>query len=185
MLFDSAGRLVSEPKGIALETRTRRPIANEIPVEAPAEHLRKLANLTTLYGTAWKERKPFTSGYNCAGHVWASRRTSIFEEAALRLIIEEDGYRPFNTASSAVPGDIVMYWNETTGGQRSWLHTGVVWNLQPGLITVSDRPQGQGANPIPWVLSKWDSWSGEWFHRYDDVPFPRDGLVIEFLTERP
>ena len=38
---------------------------------------------------------------------------------------------------------------------------------------------------IPWVLSKWHEYDGEWMHRYNDIPWRWKGVIIQFVTDRP
>ena len=185
MLFDGAGVLVSKPKGLGLDTRAGRPILNEILPEPQESERRKLDLLHTLHGARWEARKPHTSGYNCAGHVWASRRTSILEESAIQLIFADDGYRTLRPGESVVQGDLVLYWNRTTGGQESWMHVGVVSELRREIVTDADMPVVQSGGRVPWILSKWSVFHGEWLHRYNDAPYKWDGVRIEFWTDRP
>jgi hypothetical protein len=188
MLFDQAGRIISEPRGIGLDTRSGKPIENEVLPPPSAATLaaaqRKERLLLQLFGSGWEPRKPITSGYNCAGHVWASRRTAIITNSAVELIISEDGYRLIEGEEGPIQGDVVIYWNRTTAGNESWMHTGIVTELRPVLLTfTSISPERSGR--IPWVLNKWNGLQGEWLHRFDDVPFEKDGLVIKFYTDRP
>jgi hypothetical protein len=163
----------------------RRHIPNEILPEPQESERRKLDLLHTLYGARWEARKPHTSGYNCAGHVWASRRTSILEESAIQMILGDDGCRTLRPGESVVQGDLVLYWNRTTGGQESWLHVGVVSELRREIMTDADMPVIQSGGRVPWILSKWSVFHGEWLHRYNDAPYKWDGVRIEFWTDRP
>jgi hypothetical protein len=184
MPFNAIRGLLSEPETLALETRAHHAIPNEVVPPPSAEDLRLLDFRQSLLNTErWMLRKPRSFGYNCAGHAWASRRTSILEDSAVRMILADDGYRTLRDGEDPIQGDLVLYWNRTTGGQESWMHTGVVHELR-GLAT-SANPSGMGGKGVPWVLSKWSAFDGEWLHRYDDVPWGKDGLVIQFLTDRP
>ena len=97
--------------------------------------------------------------YNCAGHVWASRRTAIYAESEWQKIYEQDGYRELRSDEDPQIGDLAIYLSETAG----FLHVGTIINLAP--------PIGQGGSPIPEILSKWDDTSGEFLHFAPDVPF--------------
>jgi hypothetical protein len=188
--MDGAVLLVTRPpeRSLRLDTRAGNEIPNQIWAEPDAEEREKIAEWQQdVKGTTWEERKPMTSGYNCAGHVWASRRTVIIAGEAdtkIRMILEDDGYRLLPPAEGAREGDLVLYWNEATGGTRTWLHVGVVTDLRDLHRAADDLPC-IAVGRIPWVLSKWNHCSGEWLHRYNDVPYPTDGLVIEFWTDRP
>ena len=185
MVFDLAQTMVSKPMGIALETRAGHTISNAILAPLSAADQRGLDKLARLRGANWESRKPHTLGYNCAGHAWASRRTCILDESAVQLIIADDGYRELHGVEGVKQGDLVLYWNETTGGMRSWLHPGVVSELRVGVLTINDLPCVKAAGRIPWVLSKFSPYHGEWLHRYDDAPYKWDGVIIQFLTDRP
>jgi hypothetical protein len=176
-VFGGAVLLGSAIRSIRLDTRLGTAIANEvIPPPDQAECFR-CDLFVKKHGAQWRLRKPHCGGYNCAGHVWASRRTAILDEEAIRLIITEDGYRVLPSPGAAVPGDIVVYWGTTVVGAETWLH----------VARVCEVKQGPGQLLIPWVVSKWGSTIGEWMHRFDDVPYEDFGyaLRIEFLTDRP
>jgi len=113
--------------------------------------------LLDKFGRNWKQRKPATGGYNCAGHVWASRRTAILEPEAWRLILMDDGYRRLPDSEEPSPGDLVLYVDRRDNG---FLHVGEILELRESI--------GRRA---PWVLSKWNSTSGEVMHYVHDVPF--------------
>ena len=74
-------------------------------------------------------------------------------------------------------GDLVLYWGRPGTGAETFLHVGMVCEIRPG----------PGSVRIHWALSKWGSNTGEWLHRYDDVPYDKQGydLRIEFRTDRP
>ena len=120
-------------------------------------------------------RKPACGVYNCAGHVWASRRTTILEDFAWNMVLADDGYRQLDQGEPPAPGDLVIYRDREHG----FLHVGMIAELRQGITAESP--------PIPWVLSKWDSTSGEVLHHFADVPFAKQGfaLVIECWTDRP
>lgn len=180
MFFDNAFVLKTEPAGIALATRTGKDIPNEIIPNPDQAELAKLDLFERRYGKSWEKRKPHIGGYNCAGHVWASRRTSILDENAIRLILKEDGYRVFRDYKTAMVGDLVLYWEHRIDGVISWLHIGVICEWRRTLTIGAKHP---------WVLSKFGSGTGEWLHRYDDVPYNKPGweanLIIEFCSDRP
>jgi len=177
MLFEGAKLLGSARRQLPLTTREGRDILNEIIPEPDALERWKLDNFVRLYGARWEPRKPHLGVYNCAGHVWASRRTAILEESAVRLILADDGYRVLGEGESVVQGDLVLYWGQPSGGVETFLHVGMVCEIRPG----------PGSVRIPWVLSKFGSTTGEWFHHFDNVPYEKQGyeLRIEFRTDRP
>jgi hypothetical protein len=162
---------------LPLATRLGNDIANEIIPEPDDLERWKLDHFVKLHGARWEPRKPHGGVCNCAGHVWASRRTAILDEEAVRLILGDDGYRAFASVEDVVQGDLVLYWGKVGEAQETFLHVGMVCEIRPG----------PGSVRFPWVLSKWGATCGEWLHRYDDVPYARQGFSprIEFRTDRP
>ncbi len=99
-------------RSIVLQTRRGREIKNVIDVDPEYHHLEKY-RLVFQKHPRWEERKPPVGGYNCVGHVWASRRTGVFDdlEDQLNIIFEDDGYRVVDPAREKLqPGDLVTYW---------------------------------------------------------------------------
>ena len=127
----------------------------------------------------WPKLAGTEAGDRClqfAGHVWASRRTSILAEAAWRTILKEDDYRSLSRTESPVAGDLVLYIDSETGG---YLHVGTILEITPGITPESPK--------IPIVLSKWNSTSGEVIHHEHDVPYGGVKITtrIEYWTDRP
>jgi hypothetical protein len=176
-MFEEAQRLGDTERKIALETRLGRPIENYVEVDPPPFHSRnQYQALVDRCGRDWRERKPATGVYNCAGHVWASRRTTILDPEDWKRILDDDGYRELQNGEVPWPGDIVAYLDQDQGGEI--LHVGRVYHLARGLA--------EGSPPIPWVISKWNSTSGESLHQVYDNPYRRDFNVgIRFYTDRP
>ena len=158
---------VTERK-LVLATGRGNPIENVIELEPDNRTKRKWAAIRAKY-PYWKERRPDTGVYNCAGMVWASWRTTILGE--YNEILRDDGFRKLRPAELAQQGDLVLY---VDGGLH--VHVGVVQGFEHGLV--ADGP------PVPIVLSKWDSVSGEYFHRLNDHPFG-GSVVVELWTDRP
>src|ERR1035438_4083772 len=130
-------------------------------------------------------RRPPTGMYTCAGHVWASRRTGLYETSDYETILNEDGYRTLRENELPRPGDLVLYRLE---GPDEILHVGEIvemCSLVPG-----------GAPSIPRVLSKVDATSGEVLHAVENVPYDIVGGApggppgrlrcrCEYRTDRP
>lgn len=187
-VFETLRLIGPTRRSIVLQTHRGREIENEIELEPGDREIKKYADMLNRH-TGWVQRKPACGIYNCVGHVWASRRTSVFGpgmESKIELIFEDDGYRVIDGSSEPImPGDLATYW-EPVQGRRDFLHVGVVSRLAEG-------PVG-GRSRIPWVLSKWDSASGEVEHHFAEHPF-LDGVSplerrkrrvdIDFWTERP
>lgn len=126
----------------------------------------------------WEIRKRACGVYNCFGHVWASRRTAVYEESEVERILADDGYRVLASAETPLQGDLALY-ALVAGGDL--LHVGLVVELRR-ISSSGGSPLGHGA---PWVLSKWNDVSGEVVHHVNDVPFPADEFSVAFWTDRP
>jgi hypothetical protein len=174
-MFERIRLLGLTEQSIIVQTRRGRNIRNVIELDPGEPERRKYDRLVQQYGRYWIKRKPACGAYNCAGHIWASRRTAILEDAEWLMILEDDGYRRLETLEPSASGDLMVYRDRQLG----FLHVGVVHELRQGVTEDSPR--------IPWMLSKWDSTSAEVLHHYQDVPFDKQGfaLVIECWTDRP
>ena len=75
--------LIQQPvRQLALQAVNGRDIANTVMPAATAADAKKfelLVNGARKRFHPWVVRKPATGGYNCAGHVFACRRTAVFE----------------------------------------------------------------------------------------------------------
>ncbi|WP_157447575.1 hypothetical protein [Chthoniobacter flavus] len=78
--------------------------------------------------------------YNCHGLTFASRRTGISDSAALRQILEEDGYEEVKI-ENVLPGDVILYFDPETG---DFEHSGIVVSRENSEIQQTFR-----------VVSKW------------------------------
>jgi hypothetical protein len=167
-MFEMARLVGTDPKGIILQTRAGHDVANsqscepDVTIPARYDRLRRKHFL-------WVSRKPACGVYNCFGLVWASRRTSIYDESEISKILLDDGYRRLATDSQLRPGDVVLY--RYPGNTR---HAAMVVELKP-----------LGTSTVPWVLSKWGPVFGEDLHAFLDVPRDLEGCMIEFWTDRP
>lgn len=144
----------STERRIVLQTRKGREIKNTIDIDPEDRHILKYQALMRKH-RRWQERKPPAGGYNCIGHVWASRRTGIFDdvEDQLQVIYDDDGYRVVDSAKEQPrPGDLVTYWQPAHPRPR-FLHIAMITCMVEGVTKESPR--------IPWVLSKLDSTSGK------------------------
>jgi hypothetical protein len=161
----------ADEKGIALQTRTGRDIRNSLGLELTHRHYRLYKLLVEKHGENWQQRKVPSGEYNCAGHVWASRRTCIYEEDDWRMILSEDGFRQ---TRKPMPDDLVIYVEKDQG----ILHIGRIVELRAGLV--------EGSRRIPWIVSKWNDWSGEVCHFEHDHPLQELGfdVAIEYWTDR-
>lgn len=168
-------RLIGTPRGkIILQTRAGRNLENSQSCE-PDARIRDRYNLFRRNHFSWVNRKPACGVYNCFGLVWASRRTSIYDESEFSKILTDDGYRQLALDEQPQPGDIVLYLYQTGDTLRDTLHVAIV--LELGKV---------GTSVVPRVLSKWSDVFGEDIHVLTDVPkneYYRNCL-IEVWTDR-
>lgn len=166
-MFEDVKFLGEPKKSIALQTRKGTDIENQIGPAVTAKGVAEFKRICAKYQIEWSIRKPCTEGYNCAGHVWASRRTSVYDTSEVRKILSEDGYSRTDN-----PGidDVVLYWND----RGEFCHVARI---------VEVRTAEGMAIRVPWVVSKVCDWGGEAVHRAHDFP-NRSNLTIEYFTDR-
>jgi len=174
-VFQEAKLLGPTERSIVVQTRKGTDLKNAIQPAPGFQQRQFYRALLQRYGTRWEERKPATGLYNCAGHVWASRRTALLDPTEWRMILDEDDYRRIRENETPSPGDLVLYIDKA---DDEILHVGRVLELRPGVAPEAIR--------IPWVLSKWDAKSGEVMHFAHDVPYGTQGIAfeIEYWTDR-
>lgn len=173
-MFEELRFLGKTEKSIALATSKGNAIPNLVEIDPDAKAVANYQRLLREHGVHWQPRKPATGVYNCAGMVWASRRTSILEPSAWQKIIDDDGYRWLPKDQLPMPGDIAAYVDLEN---EELLHVARVAYLAPGVI---------GGSEIPMVVSKWNSTAGESIHRAFDVPYRKWGFNYDlcYLTDR-
>jgi hypothetical protein len=173
-MFEPQYLLGDTERSIVVQTRTGKPIPNDIAAEPNARMIRVRVAIRDKHGQNWTQRKPECGVYNCAGHVWASRRTAIREDEHWDLIFDEDGYRKLPAGESPLPGDLVVYREKDIG----YIHVGVILACHRGAEGLL----------VPKVLSKWDDASGEYIHWVNDAHFfhEKDYVIsFDFWTDRP
>lgn len=164
-------RLVgTPPKRIILQTQAGRTVENSQSYE-PDVRTKGRYSLLRRKHSNWINRKPACGVYNCFGLVWASRRTSIYDESEISKILTDDGYRMLATEEQIQHGDVILYRLDS-----NTLHAAIVLEL---------RQLQLGSSTIPWVLSKWGPIFGEDIHHFRDVPDDLRGCPIEIWTDRP
>jgi hypothetical protein len=175
-MFEEFKLLGTTERSIVVQTRKGTPIDNLVEIEPGELELRRYQLFLRKFGQNWKERKPAVGVYNCAGHVWASRRTSILADDVWQIILREDGYRSLSGTELPVAGDLVLY---VDGDNGKYLHVGMILELVDGVTRESRK--------IPKVLSKLNSAFGEVVHNERDVPYDKQGISakIEYWTDRP
>ena len=176
LVFEEAKLVGPTERSIVVQTREGTNITNVIEPEPGVQQRQFYRLLLQRHGRHWEERKPATGGYNCAGHIWASRRTALLDPSEWRVILREDGYRQLLNREPKFPGDVVLYVERSTD---EILHVARILRLRRGVAP--------GARRIPWVLSKWDSKSGEVLHSAYDIPYNDQGIPvrIEWWSDRP
>lgn len=175
-MFEREKLLGSTERSIVVQTHLGHSIRNVIGPPVGEYDRRQFELLVARYGRYWERRKPPVGVYNCAGHVWASRRTAIYDETEWRVVLRDDGYRRVQLTELPLPEDLAVYIDSTNG---EVLHVGRIVVMRPGLA--------EGSPPIPWVVSKWKDTSGEVVHNVHDVPYAGQGfsVSIEYWTDRP
>jgi hypothetical protein len=169
--------LLGKEKGrsIELQTHLGNRIENSVAMHpVPAHAAAKFDRLVAQH-PQWLVRKPATGIYNCFGHVWAARRTAVYDrfDEAVLMVRHDDGYRRVEwDRETPVPGDVVLYW-ETLEPYSGCVHVARV-------VLLRER---KNLPPLVYALSKWDDVCGEVIHRVDDVPFAN--AQMEYWTDRP
>ena len=110
-----------------------------IELDSSETERRRYAPLLHRFGANWRERKPATGVYNCAGHVWASRRTAILKPESWQVILKEDGYRCFACPETPVAGDLVLYAGRDVG---EYIHAGMIMDMRKGIARFAENPLG-------------------------------------------
>ena len=167
-------------KKLTIETKTGIPIPNEQAEDIVSGDKRFYCDkLWTKYLDAcpsWKRRRPSTPLYNCAGLVFAHRRTGIYDSEWYERLLDEEGYREIPRDKS-LPGDIVAYRND----KKEILHFALVYASSPGIQF------GEVHQVL--AISKWDSRTGEFLHKVDESPFTVKNAQEKgspfFYTDRP
>jgi hypothetical protein len=153
---------------LALETRARKPVHNEIRLERPKAALdASVALFGSLFPNA--RLRSLTAVYNCIGMIVANRRVWVDPEDLIR-VLREDGYRRLASAAEAEPGDVVAYHDR----HGEVCHAGIVVARRV-LVPGDDRD-------LLIVLSKWGA-DGEYVHASLELPGYL-GAPEEFWTDR-
>jgi hypothetical protein len=167
-VFDALKLLRQGPASLALQTRKGQDIINDVALPPQPHQLAKYDRFRQQH-QRWRPRRTCCGTYNCYGHVFAARRTAIYEDNEVSKILADDGYKKINHATAHV-GDIAIY-----RAKHGFVHAAQIVEIErPDPVTQ--------LRPI-WALSKWDDGSGEDCHLLNDVPFFHDG-EIEIWTDR-
>jgi len=169
-MFGLAELSFSPPQGITLVTSKGNTIANHQGGEVAAGKIQAFKDMCRQ--NQWNFRRHAGGLYNCAGLIWASRRTGISQTEDWRRILADDGYRP---TSRPQIDDLVLYRDVD---DNTYLHVARIVSFKPGLTPESEL--------VPVVLSKWGHDLGECFHLAREHRMPGTyNVAEEFWTERP
>jgi hypothetical protein len=156
------------PRSIVVQTKAGNDIENSQALPPSADNLRVIARMEERFAGQWQRRTVATGTYNCAGHVWASRRTSIYEKPEWTKVLSDDGYRQISDEEIFI-GDLALYALE-----GRFLHVALIVQIQY-----------VGNSRVPRLLSKFSDFSGEYLHRLREIDlaaFPN--YEISFWTDR-
>lgn len=173
--------LIGSPKdSIVLQTSKGSRIRNERRLAVDPYSRAELAEVVRQH-RGWEVRRPVCPTYNCAGMVWASRRTGIYQLPDYQLIRNDDGYRDTSMVDLQA-GDLAVYRSGLSGDIN---HVGVILQLRPTNPTELwlDKFHPR-QDHVPYVLSKLGDSGDEVMHHYYDWPHVEVHRV-EFWTERP
>lgn len=172
-MFEEQKFLGPDIKSIRLDTSRGVEILNQIELPPNLQCIKREELWIKKFGTNWITRTNPRGVYNCAGLVWASRRTSILKNSEWGKIYEHDKYRKLNNEPPQ-PGDLAIYTDDKVG----YLHVGLVIRIEPGIVSNSEL--------FHRIISKWNSCSGEYIHYPPDVPFKDNfpDYVLEYWTDR-
>ena len=175
-MFEELKLLGSTERSIVVQTRKGTSVENLIEADPGETGRRRYRLLLERFGQHWRERTPAIGVYNCAGHVWASRRTSILADDVWRTVLREDEYRSLSDAETPVAGDLALYVDDESG---QYLHVGMILEMGDGIAPESPK--------IPRILSKLNSAFGEIVHYERDLPYGKQGISarVEYWTDRP
>lgn len=171
-MFGLSDLNLEPPQSIPLVTRRGSTISNTQGGKVAPGRVQAFRDMCQK--SRWEFRCDPEGLYNCAGHVWASRRTGISRTDDWRQILKDDGYRRLLQIGSLVPDDLALYRDVD---DNTYLHVARIVRLEPGVSPSSP--------PIPIVLSKWGHDLGECFHQaYDHRMNAEYNVEVEFWTDR-
>lgn len=160
-------RFTGTPKeGIVVQTARGESLANYISPPPPGNAGMLFAAMCKKH-PGWEVRCGERGRYNCAGLVWANRRTCLTSPNDWQMILSDgkgDDYDYVGSRRDARIGDVVCYREKET---KEILHVGRICKIE-SLLSGSGVPL-TGSEPIIHVLSKLDNKLGEVVHRIDDI----------------
>lgn len=181
-MFEAEILAGSAEKGVRVDTHRGTPIPNVIAPQADEASKQRYDRIRKLYGKSWSNRKPATGVYNCYGMIFASRRTSIYDDendTLIQRILDEDGYRKLSNQDEAVPGDIVLY---RESKRNSILHIAMVMRREP--LSRADGGVVAKEGGACYALSKWSDRDGEDEHHIEHHCWTYLDVSKEYWTDR-
>jgi hypothetical protein len=163
-LFELARYTGQPPRSISVQTAMGTPLKNHISPEPSHGDCLAFEQLCKN-NSGWIVRKKSTGRYNCAGLVWANRRTCLSEPNEWELILHSpngDGYRRLRENEPPEIGDVACY--RKNDKNQEILHVARVCSKER-LFT----PSGIGGDVIVRALSKLDHRFGEVTHVVNHV----------------
>jgi hypothetical protein len=161
-----------ENRKIIVQTRAGTNLDNFIGPDASGVCVNRFELLRRKH-LGWEVRKPPTGGYNCAGMVWASRRTALPAPDDWSRVLIEDGYRQLSSSEAPRLGDLAVYFSHRS---NRIMHIGRVCRIDR--ITQESRA-------LPRILSKLDLTLGEVIHAVDDIVLDGgDPFDVRLYTDR-
>lgn len=174
-MFELARLAGHQEEGIALATRKNTPIKNAQAPAVPDYQSLQADDRRNRTNGNWVIRKGPTGIYNCYGHVFASRRTAIYEQSELERIFHEDDYRELGSQEAPRLGDLAVYY---LAGATSISHVGFVAELKQLAVGIGFAV----VEPAVWILSKWNDSASEVLHHVNDAPWP--DFEVRYWTDR-
>lgn len=170
--------LGSDRHRIVVQTRRGYSLENFVAPKPDQQASNFFQLLVKEHGKNWRQRINQAVGvYNCAGLVWASRRTVLPNPNEWQRIIDDDGYRPLRIGEKPYIGDIAIY--------RARHNHEIIHIARVCAIQKLDVPHHVASEGTPWALSKWDLKSGESYHAVADVYLNGgEPFDLSYVTDR-
>ena len=122
----------------------------------------RVKRVDQLYANA--RVRSFIAGYNCFGHVFASRRTAVYDDMAkwVQAVLVEDGFGKIAEQQKCCEDDVVIYCCDDEA-----IHVAKVVRFESLIVRSLGEVNAPARTPI--VLSKFFDFSGEYEHPIGDT----------------
>ena len=153
---------------ITIQTRQGNSIPYEHGYELPQVNIDKFLG---AFGRKYPNprtvslRKMPTGLYNCHGMTFFCRRGRVIDDAAISLVLQDDGFSEV-APDKVLAGDVILYLTHDNDID----HSGIVAYVDTGMVVV------------PWVLSKWGD-AGEYLHRFNVCPYYEANPRVRYMRE--